>query len=155
MKTRILIILAFLFIQFSNAQLKKKYTEIHDLYPNAKSNGLRNEGSSFAEELEINNEKKKIIFYNKDSIAIGVGNFDKKTIKENVYKKIILEEIPNFKISKTAVVNSSVYYYDEKNNYLIINKPFTDQNEFPLRSFFIIIEPEIIAVWIKNINNWQ
>ena len=155
MKTKILIIVVFLFTQLSNGQLKKKYEEIHKLFPNAKSSGLRNEGSSLVEDLEISSEKKKFIVYSKDSIAIGVGNFDKKTIEKETYEKIISDEIPNFKNSKSAIVNSKVYYYDEKNNYLIINNPISEQNEFPLKSFFIIIEPKIIEIWIRNVNSWK
>lgn len=142
-------------MQLANAQLNKKYTEIHKLFPNSKTNGLRSEGSFLVEDLYIDKEISKMIIYNKDSVAIGIGNTDKKLIEKKTFDKEILNELPNFKYSKTAKVDSKIYYYDEKNNYLIINNSESVENEFPIKSFFIIIEPKIIEVWTKNISNWK
>lgn len=155
MKTKILILSTILVMQLANAQLKNKYTEIRKLFPNSKSNGLRSEGSFLVEDLYIDNEVKKMIIYNKDSIAVGIGNSDKKLIDKITFDKIILNELPNFKTSKSAIMDTKIYYYDEKNNYLIISNSASDRNEFPLKSFIIIIEPRIIEIWIKNIDNWK
>ncbi len=142
-------------MQLTNAQLNKKYTEIHKLFPNSKTNGLRSEGSFLVEDLYIDKELSKMIIYNKDSIVIGIGNSDKKLIEKKTFDKVILNELPNFKSSKSAIVDNKIYYYDEINNYLVINNSESEENEFPLKSFFIIIEPKIIEVWTKNISNWK
>ena len=155
MINKYLIIIIFLSSQLINAQLRKKYDEIHKLFPDSQSSGLRIEGSSLVEDLKINNEKKMFIIYNKDSIAIGIGNSDKNPIDEGTYKQKVKEEIPSFKITKIAKVNSATYYYDEFNKYLILTKSMMENEVFPLKSFIIIIEPNIIDSWTKNITNWE
>ncbi|HLO73202.1 MAG TPA: hypothetical protein VK164_04635 [Flavobacterium sp.] len=155
MKRKILILSIILVMQFANAQLKNKYAEMHKLFPDSKSNGLRSEGSFLVEDLYIDDEVSKMIIYNKESIAVGVGNSDKKLIEKITYDKVISNELPDFKASKSAIVDTKIYYYDEKNNYLIINNSASERNEFPLKSYFIIIEPKIIEIWIKSIDNWK
>lgn len=155
MKSKILILTAIFVLQSANAQLKKKYSEIHKLFPNAKTNGLRTEGSFLVEDIYIDEEVSKMIIYNKDSVAVGIGNSDKKLIEKRTFEKLIVNELPDFIASKSAIIGTKFYYYDEKNNYLIINNSASDKDEFPIKSFFIIIEPKVIEAWIKTIDNWK
>lgn len=142
-------------MQLANAQLNYKYTEIHKLFPNSETSGLRSEGSFLIEDLYIDNEVSKMIVYNKDSLVVGIGNVDEKFIQKTAFDKVILNELPNFNASKSAIIDTKIYHYDEKNNYLIIKNSASEKNEFPLKSFFIIIEPKIIEAWVKNIDNWN
>jgi hypothetical protein len=107
------------------------------------------------EDLVINSFQKKFITYNKDSIVVGIGNFDKNLYDEASYREIVLKEVPKFKNTKMAKVKTVIYYYDEVNNYLILLNPNSENELFPLKSFFILVEPFIITTWIKNIENWE
>lgn len=59
MKKSILILVAFLFTQLTLAQLRKSYNEIHKLFPEATSKGLRAEGSFLVEDLIVSKDEKK------------------------------------------------------------------------------------------------
>ena len=155
MKKSIFILVTFLFTQLTLAQLRKSYSEIHKLYPEASSKGLRGEGSFLIEELTLSKDEKKMITYTKDSIAIAVGTLNKNFMDEASFKNLIASEIPNFKVSKTATVNTMIYYYDSVNNYLIMTNPQSENNKFPLKSVMLVIEPFIIEAWTKNITNWE
>lgn len=154
MKKSILLI-AFLFTQLINGQLRKSYSEIHKLYPTAKSDGLRNEGSYIVEYLLVSDEEKKFMIYNKDSIAIGVSFSNKEDINEENYNQIITKEIPNFKTAKTAKTTVGFYYYDTVNDYLIITNQQAEKNKFPIKYFIILIDTFIIKSWIEKINTWE
>jgi hypothetical protein len=155
MKKSIFILVAFLFAQLTLAQLRKSYSEIHKLYPEASSKGLRGEGSFLIEELTLSKDEKKMIMYTKDSIAIAVGTLNKNFIDEASFKNLIASEIPNFKVSKTATVNTMIYYYDTVNNYLVMTNQQSENNKFPIKLVMLVIEPFIIEAWTKNITNWE
>ena len=156
MKKSIFILVAFLFTQLTLAQLRKSYSEIHKLYPEASSKGLRAEGSFLVEDLIVSKDEKKMITYTKDSIAIAVGTLNKNFMDEASFKNLIASEIPNFKVSKTATtVNTMIYYYDTVNKYLVMTNPQSENNKFPLKSVMLVIEPFIIEAWTKNITNWE
>jgi hypothetical protein len=116
------------------AQLRKSYSEIHKLYPEATSKGLRAEGSFLVEDLIVSKDEKKMITYTKDSIAIAVGTLNKNFMDEASFKNLIASEIPNFKVSKTATVNTMMYYYDTMNKYLVMANLQSENNKFPLKS---------------------
>ncbi len=59
MKKNILVLVAFLFTQLTLAQLRKSYSEIHKLYPEATSRGVRTEGSFLVEDLIVSKDEKK------------------------------------------------------------------------------------------------
>ena len=155
MKKSIFILVTFLFTQLTLAQLRKSYSEIHKLYPEATSKGLRAEGSFLVEDLTVSKDEKKMITYTKDSIAIAVGTLNKNFIDEASYKNLIASEIPNFKVSKTATVNTMMYYYDTMNKYLVMTNPQSENNKFPIKLVMLVIEPFIIEAWTKNITNWE
>ena len=67
----------------------------------------------------------------------------------------LLFKFPNFKVSKTATVNTMIYYYDSVNNYLVMTNPQSENNKFPLKSVMLVIEPFIIEAWTKKITNWE
>ena len=154
-KKSIFILVAFLFAQLTLAQLRKSYNEIHKLYPEATAKVLRAEGSFLVEDLIVSKDEKKMITYTKDSIAIAVGTLNKNFMDEASFKNLIAREIPNFKVSKTAIVNTMIYYYDTVNNYLIMTNPQSENNKFPIKLAMLVIEPIIIEAWTKNITNWE
>ena len=155
MKKSIFILVTFLFTQLTLAQLRKSYSEIHKLYPEASSKGLRGEGSFLIEELTLSKDEKKMITYTKDSIAIAVGTLNNNFMDEAAFKNLIASEIPNFKVSKTATVNTMMYYYDTMNKYLVMTNPQSENNKFPIKLVMLVIEPFIIEAWTKNITNWE
>lgn len=155
MKKSIFILVAFLFTQLNLAQLRKSYSEIHKLYPEATSKGLRAEGSFLVEDLIVSKDEKKMIMYTKDSIAIAVGTLNNNFMDETAFNNLIASEIPNFKVSKTATVNTMIYYYDTVNKYLVMTNPQSENNKFPIKLVMLVIEPFIIEAWTKNITNWE
>lgn len=155
MTKNILILVVFLFTQLTNAQLKKSYNEIHKLFPEATSKGLRAEGSFLVEDLIVSEDEKKMITYTKDSIAIAVATLNKNFIDEATFNNIIVSEIPNFKVTKTAKTAEGFYYYDDVNKYLVLTNQQAEKNKFPIKAFVLLIEPFIIETWIKNITNWE
>ena len=134
MKKSIFILVTFLFTQLTLAQLRKSYSEIHKLYPEANSRGVRTEGSFLVEDLIVSKDEKKMIMYTKDSIAIAVGTLNNNFMDEAAFKNLIASEIPNFKVSKTASVNTMMYYYDTMNKYLVMANLQSENNKFPLKS---------------------
>lgn len=155
MKKNILILILFLFTQLTLAQLRKSYNEIHKLFPEATSRGLRTEGSFLVEDLIVSKDEKKMIMYTKDSIAMAVGTLNNNFIDEAAFNNLISREIPNFKVSKTATINTMIYYHDTENKYLVITNPQSENNKFPLKLVMIVIEPFTIEAWTKNITNWE
>jgi len=155
MKKNILILAVFLFTQLTVGQLRKSYSEIHKLFPEATSKGLRAEGSFLVEDLIVSKDVKKMIMYTKDSIAIAVGTLNNNFMDEAAFNNLITSEIPNFKVSKTATVNSMIYYYDTMNKYLVMTNPQSENNKFPLKLVMLVIEPFMIEAWTKNITNWE
>ena len=89
MKKSILILVAFLFTQLTLAQLRKSYSEIHKLYPEATSKDLRAEGSFLVEDLIVSKDEKKMIMYTKDSIAIAVGTLNNNFMDEAALEKFV------------------------------------------------------------------
>mgnify|MGYP003583878286 CR=1 FL=1 len=154
-KKSIFILVAFLFTQLTLAQLRKSYSEIHKLYPEATSKGLRAERSFLVEDLIVSKDEKKMIMYTKDSIAIAVGTLNNNFMDEAAFKNLIASEIPNFKVSKTATVNTMMYYYDTMNKYLVMTNPQSENNKFPIKLVMLVIDPFIIEAWTKNITNWE
>mgnify|MGYP005612732811 FL=1 len=155
MKKSIFILVAFLFTQLTVAQLRKSYIKIHKLYPESSSKGLRAEGSFLVEDLIVSKDEKKMIMYTKDSIAIAVGTLNNNFMDEAAFKNLIASEIPNFKVSKTATVNTMMYYYDMMKKYLVMTNPQSENNKFPIKLGMLVIDPFIIEAWTKNITNWE
>lgn len=155
MKKSLFILIAFLFTQLTLAQLRKSYSEIHKLFPEATSKGLRAEGSFLVEDLIVSKDEKKMIMYTKDSIAIAVGTLNNNFMDEAAFNNLITSEIPNFKVSKTATVNTMMYYYDTVNKYLVMTNPQSENNKFPIKLVMLVIDPFIIEAWTKNITNWE
>lgn len=157
MKKNILLITFIICTPNLFSQIGKSYTNVQKIYGNKSIEGLelRSEHNYLVEDKQVSKTEKRMIIYNKDSIAIGIGiSFNNKTISEEEFNNLIMSEVPKCKLTKSAKTKNSSFKFDSENNYLVILNSENIENLYPLKSLFILIDPKIIEQWIIGIK-WK